>query len=223
MSGSTVTSALETRLQTINQEILSRSRLEALIARFGLYGDLRKRVSSEEVIERMRRDIQLELKGVEQREGRGTTIAFFLSYRGGDPPTVAQVANTLASFYIEENLKVRERQAAGTSEFLKAQVVVTKARLDEQERVVSEFKRHYLGELPQQLDANLATIERLSAQLRSNGDNQMRATERRDALLKQLADAGELARDRSGRHGGSARQAEPGAQATPCHVQREVP
>src|SRR2546428_2634172 len=41
---STVTSALETRLHTISQEILSRSRLETLINRFGLYPDLRKRV-----------------------------------------------------------------------------------------------------------------------------------------------------------------------------------
>jgi len=189
---STVTSALETRLHTINQEILSRSRLEALITRFGLYADLKKRVSGEEVIERMRRDIQLELKGVEQKEGRAATIAFFLSYRGSDPVTVAQVANTLASFYIEENLKVRERQATSTAEFLKVQLMATKTRLDEQERVVSEFKKKYLGELPQQLDTNLATIERLSSQLRSNGDNQMRATERREVLLKQLADAGDV-------------------------------
>src|SRR6266446_9116817 len=58
----TVTSALETRLQTISQEILSRSRLDALITRFGLYPDLKKRVSAEEVIERMREDIKLELK-----------------------------------------------------------------------------------------------------------------------------------------------------------------
>jgi polysaccharide biosynthesis transport protein len=188
----TVTSALETRLHTINQEILSRSRLEALMTRFGLYADLRKRVASEEVIERMRRDIQLELKGVEQKEGRAATIAFFLSYRGSDPATVAQVANTLASFYIEENLKVRERQAAGTAEFLKVQLAATKGRLDDQERVVSEFKKKYLGELPQQLDTNLATIERLSSQLRSNGDSQMRAIERREVLLKQLADAGDL-------------------------------
>src|SRR5438445_8578012 len=41
---STVTSALETRLHTISHEILSRSRLEALINRFGLYSDLRKRL-----------------------------------------------------------------------------------------------------------------------------------------------------------------------------------
>src|SRR5262245_15518803 len=52
----TVTSELETRLQTISQEILSRSRLEGLIGRFGLYPDLRKETSNEEAIERMRRD-----------------------------------------------------------------------------------------------------------------------------------------------------------------------
>jgi succinoglycan biosynthesis transport protein ExoP len=189
----TVTSALEVRLQTISQEILSRSRLDGLITRFGLYAHLKKQVSSEEVIERMRRDIQLELKGVEQKDGgRAATIAFALSYRGSDPQTVAQVANTLASFYIEENLKVRERQAAGTSEFLQAQLAAVKTRLDQQEALVSAFKKRYLGELPQQLDVNLATIERLSAQLRTNGDNQLRAKERRDGLLKQLADAGEL-------------------------------
>src|SRR5215471_2394330 len=66
---STVTSALETRLQTINQEILSRSRLEQLIKQFGLYPDLRRRVSSEEMIDRMRKDIQLELRGAEQKGG----------------------------------------------------------------------------------------------------------------------------------------------------------
>src|SRR2546429_5280880 len=63
----TVTSALETRLHTISQEILSRSRLEALITRFGLYADLRKRVSAEEVTERMRADIKLDLKSAEVR------------------------------------------------------------------------------------------------------------------------------------------------------------
>src|SRR5213595_2442474 len=61
----TVTSALETRLHTIGQEIMSRSRLDALIARFGLYPDLKKKLSPEEIIERMRDDIKLELKGVD--------------------------------------------------------------------------------------------------------------------------------------------------------------
>ena len=137
---STVTSELETRLQTISQEILSRSRLEGLITRFGLYSDLRKRESNEEVLDRMRRDIQLEVRSAEAKGDRRATIAFALSYRGRDPQTVALVTNTLASFYIEENLKARERQATGTTEFLRAQISQTKKRLDEQERLVSELQ-----------------------------------------------------------------------------------
>jgi len=121
----TVTSALETRLHTISQEILSRTRLEELIARFGLYPDLRKRVPSEEVIQRMRSDIKLELKQVDVREPRQATVAFTISFQGSDPQTVALVTNTLASFYIEENLRARERQATSTAEFLKVQLEET--------------------------------------------------------------------------------------------------
>src|SRR5499433_481957 len=148
----TVTSALETRLHTIGQEIMSRSRLDGLITRFGLYPDLKKKLSPEEIVERMRDDIKLELKGVDIKGERRATVAFTISYRGSDPRTVALVTNTLASFYIEENLKVRERQATGTAEFLRVQLDETKKRLDTQERQVSEFKRRYLGELPQQME-----------------------------------------------------------------------
>src|SRR5437899_1225510 len=186
----TVTSALETRLHTISQEILSRSRLEALITRFGLYADLRKQVSAEELTERMRADIKLDLKSAEVRGRREATIAFAISYLGRDPQTVALVTNTLASFYVEENLKVRERQATGTAEFLKVQLAETKQRLDEQERKVSEFKRRYLGELPQQMETNVATLERFHIQLRLNSDNQPRVMERRAALASQQAEAG---------------------------------
>jgi polysaccharide chain length determinant protein (PEP-CTERM system associated) len=190
---STVTSTLETRLQTINQEILSRSRLEALISRFSLYPDTRNKMAADDVIGRMRQDIKLELKGIEMKgQGTGTpeaTVAFAISYRGSDPNTVAMVTNTLASFYVEENLKVRERQASGTSEFLKVQLDEAKKRLDEQERQVSEFKRKYVGELPQQMDTNMTTLDRLDAQLRTNLDNQMRVNERRHLLASQLAEA----------------------------------
>jgi polysaccharide chain length determinant protein (PEP-CTERM system associated) len=187
---STVTSELETRLQTISQEILSRSRLESLITRFGLYADLGKQESNKEaVIDRMRRDIRLEVRSAAAKGDRRATIAFALNYRGRDPQTVALVTNTLASFYIEENLKAREKQASGTTEFLKAQIGKTKERLDQQERRVSEFKRRYLGELPQQMQPNLATLEVLNTQLRLNSDNQVRATERRDALTAQLSEA----------------------------------
>ena len=182
----TVTSELETRLNTISQEILSRSRLEALITRLGLYADLRGNTSNEEIIDRMRRDIRLDLRAIGKG---GATVAFALSYAGRDPQTVATVTNTLASFYIEENLRNRERQAAGTSEFLKTQLAQAKERLDEQEKVVSELRGRYLGELPQQMQANLATLESLNGQLRVNNDAQTRLADRRQALAGQLAQA----------------------------------
>lgn len=186
---STVTGALETRLQTISQEILSRSRLESLINRFDLYTELRQQISLEEVIEGMRRDIQLELKRVERRDRDRATVAFTISFGGSDPQKVALVTNTLASFYIEENLKARERQAVGTAQFLRGQLGEVQKKLDEQERRVSEFRERNIGELPEQQGANLATLERLNAQLRLNSDNQIRIGERRAALVKQLAEA----------------------------------
>lgn len=184
---STVTSALETRLKTISQEILSRPRLEALRERFGLY----QTISADQVIERMRGDIHLELlKGVDARGEMQSTVAFSLSYQGTVPKTVADVANTLASYYIDENMKARELQASGTADFLRVQLGQTKERLDQLERSVSEFKRRHLGELPQQMEANLATLERLQMQLRLNTDGQTRTQERRSFLSAQLNEAG---------------------------------
>jgi polysaccharide chain length determinant protein (PEP-CTERM system associated) len=189
----TVTSQLEIRLQTISQEILSRSRLESLITRFNPYPDLRTPTSSEQAVDRMRNDIRLELKASDSNK-LGTTTAFTLSFRGRDPQTVALVTNTLASFYIEENLKARERQASGTAEFLRVQLTDAKKRLDEQEARVSALRRRYLGQLPQQMQANLATLDSLNGQLRVNSDNQVRLTERRDQLNAQIA----VARAQSG-------------------------
>ena len=205
----TVTSEIETRLQTISQEILSRSRLEALITQFGLYPRLRNQMPNEEVLERMRKDITLELKTTDTKGRPSATTAFALSYRGPDPQMVALVTNTLASFYVEENLKVRERQATGTADFLKAQLAETRKRLDVLEARVSEFRRRYMGELPQQMPANMATLENLNTQLRLNNDNQIRAAERRDSLTTLLAEAAS-APQAFGTPSGAPSAAEPG-------------
>lgn len=187
---SSVTGELEPRLQAVNQEILSRSRLQELITRFDLYPKLRKRVPSEAVIERMRRDIRLERKEVDARRGRDAMVAFTLSYQGWDPQTVAQVTNTLASFYVQENEDMRTRQAAGTTELLKEQLEDVKRKLEVQERRVGEFKDRYIGELPEQQEVNLTSLERLNAQLRLNSENQLRALERREKQLDSVPDVG---------------------------------
>jgi polysaccharide chain length determinant protein (PEP-CTERM system associated) len=172
---------LDTRLQAINQEILSRSRLEELINRFDLYPN-RQEAGPDVLIERMRRDIEVKPAGT----GGGPMIGFTVRYSGRDPQTVALVTNTIASYYIEENMKVRERQATGTADFLKVQLGQVKGRLETQERHVSEFKRRYLGELPTQLEPNLATLERLNTQFRVNAEKQMRAKEQRQELARMI-------------------------------------
>jgi polysaccharide chain length determinant protein (PEP-CTERM system associated) len=134
----------------------------------------------------MRSDIRLDLKSSDPQR-HGSTIAFAISYQGADPDTVAQVTNALAFSYVEENLKARERQATGTSQFLKVQLHEVRKRLDGQEQQVSQFKRRHLGELPQQLDTSLGIIDRLDSQLRLNIDNQGRLGERREALAKRAA------------------------------------
>jgi polysaccharide chain length determinant protein (PEP-CTERM system associated) len=187
---STVTSALETRLHTITQQILSRPQLEELYARFGLGDEAGPGRLTDRVIDRIRDSIQVELETSKVRRDHGAAaVAFTVSYSGRDPEKAALVANALALSYVEENLRMRKQEAAGTADFLRQQLETTKRNLEEQEKQVSAFKERYSGQLPEQLSANLATLEQLNVQLRLNSENQISASERRAALVKQLSEA----------------------------------
>ena len=183
-----VTAELETRIQTIHRQVMSRQRLSAVINRLGLYPELRGVVPIDALVDRLRREAQLGLQGVEQSTGRTETIAFTLSYSGRNPQTVAQVANTLAAFYIEGNTQNRERQATETAVFLDAQLAEVKRELDQQGQRMNELKLRHANEL-QQVEVSLTALERLNTQLRLNSESQMRALERRERLELQLAGA----------------------------------
>jgi len=189
----TVTGEVETRFQTISQEIFSRSTLASLIERFHLYPRLREALSSETLIGRMRNDIIVTMKSDPAASGGAKMVAFSVSYRGSDPRTVAEVTNTLAALFMDENLKLRATQASGTATFLQTQLAEATQNLDDQERRVSEYSRRHMGQLPQQLTSNLAAIEQLSAQLRLNNDRQTMTLARREALERQLVDVETLA------------------------------
>src|SRR5262249_57676443 len=107
--GGAVTSEVEARVYRLSEEALSRARLEALIEKYGLYGAHAK--DDDQVVARMRRDIRIDLKGVDPVQQRGTPIGFAVSYRGARRDTVAQVTNELAAFFVSENSSIRERRA----------------------------------------------------------------------------------------------------------------
>ncbi|MCG8614761.1 MAG: protein GumC, partial [Desulfobacterales bacterium] len=161
---SVVTSSINQRINTISQQILSRSNLEKIIDQFGLYEN-QPSMYLEDKIAGMRRRINVRIE-----RARHGAEAFSISFKGGDPRKVMRIANTLASFFMDENLKVREAQAIGTSEFLDSELEKTRRRLEERERRLSDYRSKYLGGLPDELETNLRTLDRLQEQLAAKNE-----------------------------------------------------
>src|SRR5262245_89710 len=181
-----VSGELESRLHVIKQEIMSRVRLTDLIQRFDLYQDLRRQEPMDGVLEQMRHDIDIELTGPEQVSGRKTTVSFKLSYTGAKAETVADVTNALANFYAAQNDEIRSQEATRATGFLKAQLDATRRELDSHEGSIRAYTSSHPGELPQQVEVNLAALERLNTQLRLTGEREMKLLEDREKLADGL-------------------------------------
>src|SRR5688572_2608785 len=100
----TVTTRIEDRLQSITQQILSRTRLERIIQDFNLYTEERQTGIMEDIVEEMRKDINVQIvKG----------DAFRVAFVADEARTAMRVTERLASLFIEENLRDREVLAEG--------------------------------------------------------------------------------------------------------------
>jgi len=177
---STVTVKVEQQLATIKQQAMSRTTLMKVMEELRLFEKERKNLSPEDVVELMRKRVEIE--GA-QGKSRDTNEAFTLSFLHENPQLAMQAAARLASFFIDENLKNREQQAVGTSEFLESQLQETKEKLEVLEAKVKDYKMQYMGELPQQMDANLRMLTGLQDRLRSN-ESSARALEDRKVYLE---------------------------------------
>lgn len=166
---SVVTMDPSERLNTLSQQILSSSRLETIMDDLHLFPKLRAKVNRDELIDRMRKNVGIELK----KNSEGLS-AFTLSYTGESAQEVADVANRLAASFISWNLHDREQEAKNTTTFLANELTSTKTQLDELEEQLRVYKMSHLGELPDQLQANMQTLSRLQVELQSNNEAQSR-------------------------------------------------
>ena len=188
-----VTSYAEQRLQMINQRIMSSVRLMEIIERFGLYKELQDKLTSEEIVEKMREDTQMAPISVEvldRRTGRPgmATIAFSLAYEGKDSPNkVQQVANRLTSLFLDENLQVRVRQTAETARFLEEEMKRVKVSLDEIESKIADYKKAHLNELPELLSVNLQAVNDNERKIDVLNEQLKSLKEREGYLQTQLA------------------------------------
>ncbi len=129
------------RLNTLTQQVLSRTRLQQIIDKFQLYASLQKTHSPEEIIEGMRHDITIQVK-----QGSGPELSTFtITYQAKDPDLVATVANELANSFIQWNVHSREMQVSGTKEFLQSELDEARENLQDQEAKLRNFKMSHLG------------------------------------------------------------------------------
>lgn len=156
------------RINTLSQQILSRTNLEKIIHDYGLFsGPEDKNQYMEDKVERFRKLITIDVI-TDRRRG---TDAFSITLEGKDPKKVAIVANGLASNFINANLKVRESQAIGTSEFLDAELISMRTRLEQVEEKIKDYRKTNMGELPEQLETNLRILDRLQENLNDQQQN----------------------------------------------------
>ena len=160
-----VTSDLQQRLQSLTEQILSRTRLQDTIDRLHLYPRSPGKLDSSDVVEQMRNDIKIELVSAPDHPGEYT--AFKMRYSARSPELAQKVNSELSSLFIAENVTAQRQLSENTTAFLDSQLADAKAKMAQQEAKVAAFKARHLGELPSQLESNMQILAGLQAQLQS--------------------------------------------------------
>jgi uncharacterized protein involved in exopolysaccharide biosynthesis len=196
---STVTGYADERIQSLTQQILSRSKLWEIIQQFHLYAKSQEKLTREEILEKMRDDIRLDTisadivapsQGSKRRAAAHATtaqitIAFSIAYRGRNPDTVQKVDSTLASLYLEQNLKTREEQAKTTTEFLQAEAKELRERIQVLGNKIAAFKQEHEGIQPELQQFNLTQADHLELEIKQV-ENQLRTAEDRRVYLEAM-------------------------------------
>src|SRR5467141_1070844 len=158
-----VVANLQDRLQSMTQQILSRTRLRTLIEQSKLYADLRKHMNMDEIVDKMRQDIRIELVQAPRRQDELTAFRIYFLY--GSARVAQQVTNELTSLFIDETLQARGQQSVSTTTFLENQLEQARQDLAQQEQRLREYKIRFIGELPEQKQTMLQTLGSLQSQL----------------------------------------------------------
>jgi polysaccharide chain length determinant protein (PEP-CTERM system associated) len=186
-----VTEELNERLATMQEQILSRTRLQPLIERFSLFPSDMGKVPMEDLVDRMRKLISVTAVRADFGTRTGGLPGFYISFTGREPHVAQQVCSEITSMFMQENLLAREQSAQGTTEFLSSQLDDAKRKLDDQDAKLAGFKQKYLGQLPEQEQTNLSVLGALNTQL--DGMNQALARAQQDQAFAESLLADRLA------------------------------
>jgi len=162
------TEDLNQRLASMKQQILSRTRLEPVLDKFDLYREDRKKVHAEDLLERLQAAITISplepMPGTQDHSLAG----FYVGVIFDNPQTAQQICTEITSMFMEQNARALEQGAVRTTAFLGQQLDQAKAKLDEQDAKLAQFKRQYMGILPEEVQTNFSLLASMNAQLESN-------------------------------------------------------
>jgi len=157
------TDQLDARLMTLREQILSRSRLEPIVVRLGLYQGSSSGMSMEEKIEKLHKAITVKM--IAPEGAARVPSGFYITATAESAQKAQQICTDILSMFMEENVKLRQKRAAGTTEFLSEQLRESKRKLDEHDAQLAEFKGKYLGQLPSDEQRNLELLTSTRARL----------------------------------------------------------
>jgi polysaccharide chain length determinant protein (PEP-CTERM system associated) len=182
------TTDVNQRLASMQQQILSRSRLEPIIRQFNLYPQDVSRKPMDELVLRLQKSIEV-TPILPMAETRAPQLPGFNITVTLDTARNAQgVCTALTSMFIEQNLRLRQEHSEVTTQFLVQELAAAKESLDEQDAKLAAFKSHHIGELPDDEKTNLNLLTGLTSQLDASTQALVRAQQDKtftESLLSQ--------------------------------------
>ena len=187
------TISINQRLASMQQEILSRTRLEPIIRQFGLFSGDINNTSMDDLVARLQKGIDITpVHPMVETGPHGDLPGFVVSVTLDNPRTAQAVCTAITSMFIERSISVQTQHAEQTTQFLTQQLASAKATLDAQDAKLAEFQGRYMGSLPDDAQTNLNILTSLTSQL--DGTNQALARAQQDKsfaeslLTQQLAE-----------------------------------
>jgi polysaccharide chain length determinant protein (PEP-CTERM system associated) len=174
------------RLVTMQEQILSRTRLQQIIEKFGLYTDKADHLTMEEMIALLRNSITVSaVRPMAETRANGLP-GFTISVEAHQPRLAQQICTEITFFFTEQNLLLRERRAEDTTRFLTKQLNEAKDKLDEQDAKLAEFQRRNIGALPEEMQTNIGLLAGLASQLEAASQAVNRAQQDKMFVQSQL-------------------------------------
>lgn len=155
------------QLASMKQQILSRTRLEPVIEKFGLYQKDRQRYGIDELVSRLRDSIDVvpmdpmpgTAPGNRQLPGFTVTVTF------DNPVAAQQICSEVTSMFTVESARSSVQQGRQATSFLTQQLEEAKAKLDAEDAKLAQFKQRYTGSLPDNEQTNLGLLAGMNTQL----------------------------------------------------------